>query len=432
MAAITAANLATLLKSCFLIDIPPTHGRLVQKVLNGIDDSIKVDLEAAPTVIRNWVSVPLCNDQTQAAAFGKYLSACLGALTALSTHRALGVAKVAKSGALMLAFTGMTMVNMEAELRDRGANVDALSAIFDEVVSVAVSDGGRALLLRWAKGINDSNNLPANSKVAKFIGALGANAGGDAARRTRKLCKILAAIEAARAEAIMPGNAFTGCTPGVNPLHAIVDDTTVAAVSELWKVAKPGSVFGGFARWGKANYGSVAESERGHFRKHVLRAPIHGDADKDESEHQKWWTLLGIRLTLDAVTQALASGGTTRTLSAPERSWFDAAKVLKPANVIDFVKSDILQKAPALIDELAASHMAAFTKAGRDAAASAPLVFAFTSREFAMVACFTTTMFVVGRMDDGVLAMSSCYIPNDLQDKKDSSSKNLLWLLRSA
>jgi hypothetical protein len=431
MAAITAVDLAALLKSCFQIDILPTHGRLTQKVLNEIDDSIKADLEADPTVIRRWVSAAYCNDLNQPAEFGKYLTPCLAALTVASSHRAHGTMKVAKAGAMLLEFAGMSMVNTKAELSTRHVNIDGLATIFDAIVAPGLSVKGKELLQRWTQGITNSNNLVAADKVAKFVGALATQPDGDAARRTHKMCKLLEAIDAAKAEAEKPGDAFAGCTPGVSPLHRIIDDTNLAAISELWKVAKPGTAFTGFARWGKADYASVAESERGHFRKHVLRAPLNGGkADDDDSEHAKWWTRLDIKLNLDDVTKALLQGGTGRTLSDPEQAWFEPAGRLKLTSVTDFVKTDILVKGPTLIDQLVASYMAAFTKVARDAATSAPLVFAFASREFAMIACFTDTMFIVGRIDGDALAMSSCYIPKSLQAKKDSSSKDLLWLLK--
>jgi hypothetical protein len=432
MPAIKAEELSVLLKACFGIDIDKAHPRLTIKVLNSIDESVQSDLEKIPLVVRRWISAPACNDQNNAAAFGKHLSACLSTLGVVSANKDAGVTTVAKAGAFLISCTGMSVGNAEVELRDRRPLLKDLADIFDALTSNNISDNARELLKRWGKGVNESNNVAADKRSAKFIGALGTKASGDADRRTKKYCKILMAIEAAQTEAKKPGDAFDGCTPGLSPLHRTIDDTNIEAVSELWKVAKPGSVFAGFARWGKANYGSVAESELGHFRKHVLRAPLHGAPDDDEEEHQKWWTLLGIKLDLDTVSKALADAGMGRKLTGPETNWFDAGKLLKMSCVKDFVKSDILAKSPSLIDTLAKAYSAAFTRIGLDATKSAKVVYAFASREFAMVGCFTDTMFVVGRMDDGVLAMSSCYIPVNVLEKKKSSSQDLLWLLKTA
>jgi len=258
-------------------------------------------------------------------------------------------------------------------------------------------------------GLSDYGKLKHHARALPEIVAISAIAPATAQVNVQTLATICAELRANRAADANRA--------------ASVSQQSFPDLRALLALHAPGSAFPGFAAWGPGDRGSVAANITGHFDKHVLGDLGAGAAPAYLGEYARWWTALNIQLTLPEVTARLAAGQNTAAVAA----WFsDPSQTLANANVGSFVRSAFIGANPDVPALLRTRHEAAYRDYAIAESRSLTEVFCQSNGIKTFINGNKAGLFVIGRLEAGVLGISSAYFTPD-STKIDDARKNKVW-----
>jgi hypothetical protein len=266
----------------------------------------------------------------------------------------------------------------------------------------------RKILIGFARAINPTG------AVSRLIDLMNV-AGGLPGANLADLTEMVNAVNIVRPAAL---NRFSGITTAAFP-----------ALRTLLGIHPPDSVFAGFAQWGPGDHG--AHNVKYHFLKHVCYAASDHD---DPHECAWWWNELGINLTIDQMTSFF-----TPSTFAKERArilaFFDATGVI-PAQRANFLAAGGVSLYPACIHHMITTYQDTYENyaLAKSAHLTNKLVqsngtLVFISGGIPNLGAPSRGIFVIGRLDAGVLGISACYACTDLPAKQAGAASNKVWNL---
>ena len=190
---------------------------------------------------------------------------------------------------------------------------------------------------------------------------------------------------------------------------------TCIDLQQLIHVHPPRCKFKGFGRWGcgDAEDKRVATNIRNHFKKHVLNAGKKSLEWLDECS--VWWGLLDIKLDrsrLDRVPDGPKKEGALRC--------FDGQPVLPAAGIDEFLvqmNEELKRQNSPLLEWLLGTYAIRYRDRTLAMATRLSKAAVFLERGAVYVSGACDQFYVVGRIDDNVLTISSCYVVRDIQAK---------------
>lgn len=190
--------------------------------------------------------------------------------------------------------------------------------------------------------------------------------------------------------------------------------------------------FSGFASWGTGDSDagaddvvSYAANIENHFRKHVLNAGA--KALDDVAECPRWWVTLGIALRVDQLAAVPASPEKTSALGL-----FNPDGTLPPANIspfLGFMHAELLNVHGTLLRWFESGFRVKYKDATLAYSVSMTDVAVFMERGRLFLSGRKNSggidFYIVGRLDNDVLTISSCYVATDIMAK--INARDVLW-----
>jgi hypothetical protein len=201
------------------------------------------------------------------------------------------------------------------------------------------------------------------------------------------------------------------------------------ALRSLHGTNAPNSHFGGFAAWGPGDHGAAAANVEGHFRKHVCGLVAPGGVLLEyRAEFAEWWSVLAMSLSLPEVTARLAGGQNTNDVAD---YFYDTNQTLAMGYLDTFISSNFLQHNPAVVAHLRARFEAAYEAYAIAASGTLDEVLVQSNGLLVFIsgckAIGGRDLFVIGRLDAGVLGISSAYFTREREAKMRGARSNKLW-----
>jgi hypothetical protein len=198
---------------------------------------------------------------------------------------------------------------------------------------------------------------------------------------------------------------------------------TCADFQQLIRVHPPNSKFRGFGRWGRGDAAdkSIATNIVNHFKKHALNAGLKPlDWPK---ECVQWWDVLRIEITLE--TMDLVSNGPKKLQAL---SCFNSAKLLPADKIEEFLtcmNEELKQPGSRLMHWFVSKYSILYRDKALAMATSPTSVAVFMERGAVYVSGACNNFYVIGRIDEGVLTISSFYVAKDMGEKL--TNRSVLW-----
>ncbi len=209
---------------------------------------------------------------------------------------------------------------------------------------------------------------------------------------------------------------------------APLDTLTPATCLDIRKLSAtnpPGGPFRGFGSWGKGNHGSIAANVENHFRKHVLNA--FGESLKDPSECAVWWSKLDIRVPIAAMDN-VPDTPLKRLAVGLFRDGF--LQQTRNPLFLRHMRDEMLRDGSALTQWLSAHYKAKYKDdtLGMSVRMLHGAVFFENGAVYVSgtVEHEFSPYYIVGRVDEGVVTISSCYVATDIDAKL--AARQVLWL----
>ncbi len=230
--------------------------------------------------------------------------------------------------------------------------------------------------------------------------------------------KAIAQISAA-VNAVRPGDdqRFSGITP-----------TSLRDLGTLHGAHPPNARFPGFAAWGPGDHQAPDRNIRWHFLKHVLGILEEDVEGEDPNEQAEWWQTLGIQLTWAQVQQHASSHP---PLAPQQPLFYGPNNLLTIANVPLFLSQVTLTDHPRLVNYLTVTYEPAYRDRAIQASRTMDEVLVQSNGNKTFV-CGRKTVpagdqFIIGRVVNGVLGLSSCYFAANIHQKMAGARANLVW-----
>ena len=208
-------------------------------------------------------------------------------------------------------------------------------------------------------------------------------------------------------------------------------DTTVVDIYNLLAVVPPLQGFAGYADWGPGNHGSVAANKREHFCKHVLNAD-RNDAIPWMEEARLWWEVLGIRLSKRDARRLLGIGpfSVVEPLFVPSSTSGDDA-LLPLDKVPTFVEAlrPLRHYDTELTDEMYRRHGQAYVNHALTLSQSMTNIIVHTDPQGgkAYLKGVNGRVYIGGRIEAGVLGISTCFMPKPGVDLAKVNAEHKIW-----
>jgi len=253
----------------------------------------------------------------------------------------------------------------------------------------------------------------ANAAMTNLVN-MGAVGGVGVLVNLQALANISAAVSAARAG---DGQRFSGITPA-----------TLGDLRTLYGTRAPNGGFAGFNAWGPGDHGSAPANLRWHFLKHVCGITDNDDVVPDLDEAVMWWRRLTIQLTWAQYTQNAYGGENVNEVQA----WFTGLnQSLSYRHVKNFLRRGTLTNNPRVLAHMIATYETAYRDDAINSSRNLTEVLVQSNgvKTFISGGDDRDDLFVIGRLDAGVLGISSCYIATDLDAKMNGARANKVWPL---
>ena len=201
--------------------------------------------------------------------------------------------------------------------------------------------------------------------------------------------------------------------------------TTCLDIRKLAATHPAGGPFRGFGSWGSGNHGGIAANVENHFKKHVLNALDASLADLTECPI--WWRLLNIQLAVAQMAAVPASASKFQALAL-----FGGGGVLPFGDVQAFLghmRTELMRPGSPLTTWLVDNFKVKY----KDATLGMSVRMQHAAVFFEIGSIFASgthnanggDFYIVGRLDDGVLTISSCYVATDINAKL--AAREVLW-----
>ena len=218
-------------------------------------------------------------------------------------------------------------------------------------------------------------------------------------------------------------SAVDAARPGADNRYAGITSATLPDIRTLYGQHPPGAAFPGFGQWGPGDHGATDLNITGHFLKHVCGVAGVGVVVDDAAEHGRWWRTLEIRLTLPQVELACAH----QNLDSVRGYFTGPDQTLPPGDVQNFLGRVPISGSPLLLSHLVDNFEPAYRDYAIAASRAFDEVLVQSNGERTFVAGSRGELFVIGRLDGGVLGISACYLPTNIELKMVGSRSNKLW-----
>lgn len=249
----------------------------------------------------------------------------------------------------------------------------------------------------------------------------------------------------------------------VQYIYATLRAANVKAVLRLATLHPAGSEFRGYTKWGKGNHSTVKANIRWHFLKHVMAMSEAIDVDLDApeliqarlydrgalddllqhvrqlgsevstAESALWWRTLRIRLSWAEFVEHRSGWNYEHLEELFVDNPVTNVRELPYRNVARFLEGGTLSNHPRLTGFLVTKYENAYRDYALEQTREAGVVRIELEQYNAFVAGFTGSIYFVGRLDeeddDNSIALSSCYICFDVQQKMATSKGKELWAL---
>jgi len=198
---------------------------------------------------------------------------------------------------------------------------------------------------------------------------------------------------------------------------------TCADFQHLIHVHPPTARFKGFGHWGSGDAADkqVATNIFAHFRKHVCDAGAKRLTWPDECA--LWWGELAIELPRARLDLVPVNQGRAACIAC-----FDGAPVLPMARVTAFLAAahdELMRPGSELMRWLVDAYAIKYRDKALAFARRLEGAAVFMERGAVYVSGFCGRFYVIGRVDAGVLAISSCYVAENMEQKL--AARELLW-----
>lgn len=200
-----------------------------------------------------------------------------------------------------------------------------------------------------------------------------------------------------------------------------------SALRILNTLHRPHEKFPGFLKWGPGDHG--VHNVKYHFLKHVCyTASDHDDPD----ECAWWWKTLGITLTRVQMTAFFAPSTSARDRAAL-LSFFDTNGNLIQSKTAKFLANGGVSNHPECINHMIATYQNTYEQyAIQQSKNMKNIVVQSNGTEVYVSGGIPDTnlqsgVFIIGRIDAGLLGISSCYHCNNLASKQSGAIANKVW-----
>jgi hypothetical protein len=200
--------------------------------------------------------------------------------------------------------------------------------------------------------------------------------------------------------------------------------TTCLDTRRLAALYPPGKKFPGYSSWGAGDGGDIASNVENHFKKHVLNArPVVLD---DLTECPIWWTKLAIVLRVEQMKDVPVTPSKALALAL-----FEPSGLLPAARVSAFLghmRDELLRNASPLMAWFVANYKVKYKDATLAFSTRMLNTAVFLEGKLFLSGRFNeggAAFYIVGRLDDNVLTISSCYVATDINAKL--AAREVLW-----
>lgn len=240
---------------------------------------------------------------------------------------------------------------------------------------------------------------------------IGAAGGASVAINIAALANVAFAVNAARRG---EAQRFSGITPD-----------TLPALTTLITMYPPGSQFPGFTRWGPGDHGTPDSNLRWHFMKHVCMTVKAGVEIDDPDEPAFWWNALAMQLNWEKLVECTPRGEET----APFQRFFRGG-MLDLGQVRPFLETAILERFPRLLGHLMQTYLNSYRDYALLHSGRMNPVLVQSNGTLTFISGCSVNVFIIGRLDAGVLGISACYFASDIRAKMAGAISNKIWDLR--
>ncbi len=267
---------------------------------------------------------------------------------------------------------------------------------------------------------------PEQTSVAEYTRSRAAN---TAVGNLVSLANVVGALPHANLQTIAAiTNAVNAVRPADPQRFSGITPVTFGDLRTLFALHAPNSRFGGFAAWGPGDHHTPPRNLRWHFLKHVLGIVEEGAEPNDPAEQVEWWEVLRIQLTWAQVQQ---HGSGHPPLAPYQNLFYGPNNSLTHANVANFLGNVELGDHPRLVAHLCQTYEIAYHNEAiqRSQHMNETLVQSNGIKTFISGSHSRGghDLFIIGRLDNGVLGISSCYFTSDIHQKMAVARANKVW-----
>ncbi len=251
----------------------------------------------------------------------------------------------------------------------------------------------------------------ANAAIAE-VSAVANAPGGTVAQNLATLAAVAVAADGAR--------------PGDAQRYSAIRSTTIGDLRSLMAASPPDTAFAGFAAWGPGDHATVASNIRWHFLKHVLGI-TQEPAELDGAEHADWWRRLRIELTWAQFQQFRGGYPDTDHL---QWMFYGPNASLADAYVTEFLaQARLAANHPRVIGHLVGTYEPAYRQHAITMSTQLDEVLVQSNGIKTFVSGCKADLFVIGRLANGVLGISSAYFARNIDEKMRGARANKIWNL---
>lgn len=250
-----------------------------------------------------------------------------------------------------------------------------------------------------------------NAAIAEVMAVANAP-GGTVAQNLATLAALALAADGARA--------------GDAQRYSAIRAATIGDLRSLIAMSPPDTAFNGFAAWGPGDHATAPSNIRWHFLKHVLGITKEPE-DLDGAEHADWWRELRIELTW-AQFQQFRSGYP----DSDHLQWmfYGPNASLAVAYVTEFLaQARLAANHPRVMAHLVATYEPTYRQHAINMSTRLDEVLVQSNGIKTFVSGCKEDLFVIGRLANGVLGISSAYFARNIHEKMRGARANKIWNL---
>lgn len=251
----------------------------------------------------------------------------------------------------------------------------------------------------------------ANSAIAEVLAVVNAP-GGTVVQNLTTLAALALAVDGVRA--------------GDAQRYSAIRATTIGDLRSLMATSPPDTAFNGFAAWGPGDHATVAANIRWHFLKHVLGI-TKDPAELDGAEHADWWRELQIELTWPQFQQFRGGYPDTDHL---QWMFYGPNASLAVAYVTEFLsQARLAANHPRVVGHLVSTYEPTYLQHAINMSTQLDEVLVQSNGIKTFVSGCKADLFVIGRLANGILGISSAYFARNIDEKMRGARANKIWNL---